>query len=743
MQHILGIPRAGFHQFAALWAGIETLFVFLFLNPRHRMIVAAVKKHGGFDRRFYQAQLPRAQRLYRLFALRHYAVFGEKSGLSPSGQFNPATYLRLNPDVNDAGVPPLWHWLTKGQHECRRLEDPANTPRLPDHIPKLPTIRVRDIKARNAVHIHVHYPEVLNEILAYLGGTSLEFDLFVTISYRGPETLQLTEDLQVELPNAEVNIVENRGRDILPFITLLNQGAFEGYEAVCKLHTKRSTHRVDGDRWRKRLLSGILSRNSQKLLQKFLNDPDSAVWVADGQLLQSGKWWGENKENVDKLLGRIELKRHSENPYFPSGSMYWIKPFTLGMLASLQLQSEDFEEEAGLLDGTLAHAVERAVGELALASGQKVVETSKLKSLPTRADRKKPSFISALYLPQFHRTEENDTWWGEGYTEWTGVNSAQCQFDNQILLRPASELGEYDLTDTSVMKNQANLAQDAGIDAFCVYHYWFGEKCMLERPIDGLLSSRSTEFPFYLCWANESWRRNWDGLSGEILIDQTYPSGFELELAKHTARYMRDPRYQKPDGLRPRFVIYRPLSLPDPNKNIARLRDAWRDIGVGEVELGGVLFHNESGADPDLVDFWIEMPPHGLFDPRDLLTRDAAPKGLRKNFEGIVYDYAKLASRSNDPNYVQSLPHNCIRGAMPSWDNTARRGRLAHIAHGATPAGFRKWLQDLSEHAIEDSYRSELMINAWNEWGEKAVLEPSDRFGTLNLAAVREIARKK
>jgi len=37
------------------------------------------------------------------------------------------------------------------------------------------------------------------------------------------------------------------------------------------------------------------------------------------------------------------------------------------------------------------------------------------------------------------------------------------------------------------------------------------------------------------------------------------------------------------------------------------------------------------------------------------------------------------------------------------------------------------------EKRIPTSYRRELFLNAWNEWAEKAVLEPSRNFGTLYL----------
>jgi hypothetical protein len=177
--------------------------------------------------------------------------------------------------------------------------------------------------------------------------------------------------------------------------------------------------------------------------------------------------------------------------------------------------------------------------------------------------------------------------------------------------------------------------------------------------------------------------------------------------------------------------------MPEPAANVARLRAAWRDLGLGEVELGAIRFHvaGENPVEPSLFDFWIEMPPHGLVQGPDILL--GGPGGNRlgfdpaKGFEGLIYDYAAVIRNSLRAD--AGRPDRLIAGVMPSWDNSARRGAAGHIAYGANPARFNHWLSQLGAARLGASYRGELFINAWNEWAEKAMLEPSEQYGRACL----------
>ncbi len=731
---------------------------FLSVRPDMLRYIRLIRRSDHFDRGHYRQAGPPLHPLFQRFPERHYAIFGEREGRAPHPDFDAAAYLRANPDLADWPGAAYDHFLRYGRAEGRPLNAPPSAPpvRLSEP-PRLPQPGERPASEPYAIVVHLYYPELWNEIATALDGLDIAFDLFVTLADRGPAAdgrgcaqAGLAARIQRRFPRALVVTMPNRGRDILPFVHLVNSGLLDPYRAVAKVHGKRSPHRDDGDAWRRHLIGDILQgAQTGRLLNRFIADDRAGIWVADGQHYRAAQWWGSNHERTAWLLRRAQLRPGDAPQGFPAGSIYWLKPEVLRMIRGLRLDQTLFEPEAGQLDGTLAHAFERAVGALAAAADLGLRETADLRAGPGRRPRTAaaaplspakrrahpPRYVSAFYLPQFHRVAENDRWWGQGYTEWQAASRARPQFDGHDQPVLPGALGFYDLRQTDIMAEQAGLAHRAGVDAFCVYHYWFDGRRLLSAPLDGLMARRDIAFPFYLCWANESWWRNWDGLSGEVLVAQRYRPGFEEALALSTLPYMSDPRYQRPDGIRPRFVIYRPGELPEPRRNIERMRAAWRQLGIGEVELGAVRFHGAEGDSlaADLVDFWIEMPPHGLVEPEDYLFGGPAGNRLdlpvHPDFRGLVYDYARLAERATGPAYRATLAIDTIAGIMPSWDNTARRGPRAHIAYGAHPGSFGRWLDALAHHRLKRSYRGELFVNAWNEWGEKATLEPCRHYG--------------
>lgn len=721
---------------------------FLLPGRRERDYIRKVKASGLFDAGFYTTHHPNMRWLFRQFPERHYVTIGEREHLKPNADFAGSIYLRYNPDVRNAGIPPFLHYVEIGHRELRVIKE------LPEPVPSLiqamPRVGEAAAAADAAIVVHVFYHDLWDEIAARVVASGMPFDLYVTITDKGEETDALVPRILERFPNARVFRFPNRGRDVLPFVHLVNAGVLDGYRAVCKVHTKRSPHREDGDHWRRHLIGGILPEGcTASTLARFLALPDAGVWVADGQHYRSPDWWGSNKERVAQMLARVEVRLEGDLA-FPAGSMYWLTPALVAIVKAMMLRPEEFEVEAAQLDGTLAHAFERALGFLVAAGDLRVVETGEI---PERSESEAPApparaaFVSAFYLPQFHPTRENDAWWGKGYTEWTAVTRARPSFAGHLQPFLPADLGFYDLRVPETMAEQWRLASGAGIDAFCVYHYWFagvsgGGRRLLEKPLDGLLARPDVPFRYYLCWANEAWRRNWDGLSGEILVDQTYAEGFEAALVASTLPHFADPRYVRPDGTRPRFVVYRPTDLPDPAGSVARMRTAWAAAGHPEVELGAVLFHveGESAVDPGLFDFWVEMPPHGLVGPKAYLA--GGPQGtlpelcVADDFEGLIYDYDAVIAASLARRFDKGLDGRVIAGVMPSWDNTARRRRAAHVAHGANPLRFAKWLRGLAERRLPGSYRREIFVNAWNEWAEKAVLEPSAQYGHGYLAAL-------
>ena len=124
--------------------------------------------------------------------------------------------------------------------------------------------------------------------------------------------------------------------------------------------------------------------------------------------------------------------------------------------------------------------------------------------------------VVAMYLPQFHRTDENDKWWGEGFTDWVAVKEAEPVFEGHIQPRVPLNENYYNLMDREVMQWQAELAKKYNVYGFCFYHYWFkkGQK-LLEKPAENLLNWKDIDMKFCFSWANVTWARTWSKITSK------------------------------------------------------------------------------------------------------------------------------------------------------------------------------------------------------------------------------------
>jgi lipopolysaccharide biosynthesis protein len=346
----------------------------------------------------------------------------------------------------------------------------------------------------------------------------------------------------------------------------------------------------------------------------------------------------------------------------------------------------------------------------------------------------------AIYLPQFHPTPENDEWWGKGFTEWTNVTKAEPLYTGHYQPRLPADLGFCDLRVPETREAQVQLAKEYGIQGFCYYHYWFNGKRILQRPIDEILASKQPDFPFMLCWANETWSRRWLGEEKEVLISQTYSEKDDVNHINWLYdTVFGDERYIKVHG-RPAFIIYRPHDLPDHQKTLALFKQIARERDQPEPFMIGSNSHGDdylTGFDHVLnFEPQLGLLPDAFADGPSTTKQQRNKKFNIKSAELKVYDYGEVKRIMAERKFgYKYLP--CV---FVGWDNTARRGKNGIIIHGQNTADFKQSLLRAKEMVQEYPADEQLVfINAWNEWAEGNHLEPCTAYGRTFLDTVKEV----
>lgn len=362
---------------------------------------------------------------------------------------------------------------------------------------------------------------------------------------------------------------------------------------------------------------------------------------------------------------------------------------------------------------------------------------------------KKKIRVIALYLPQYHPTPDNDKWWGTGFTEWTNVGKAKPLFKGHYQPKVPADLGYYDLRLPEVREAQAELAREAGIEGFCYYHYWFGNgKQELELPFNEVLRLGKPDFPFCLCWANESWHSKFWNMDGTVrkkcLIEQVYDT--EEGHIRHFNALLsafKDKRYITVDD-KPLFMIYKPFDFERVDEFIKLWNRLARENGLKGIHFVAHL-SQPTAPTSETVDqlhamgfdavntVGLQMGFNAKFS---FLTR--VWRRLKVALMGIPYakEYADIF-----PFFISEIDRNedVYPTLIPNWDHSPRSGVVATILLNSTPELFQKHIHQVLKIVAQKRDTHPLVfLKSWNEWGEGNYMEPDLKYGKDYIKTLRK-----
>jgi hypothetical protein len=352
-----------------------------------------------FDPEFYRALHNDLHDLEDGFtALLHYKSKGEREercgspglflqrlGVDPGTiplDFDWQDYLTLNPDLERTlernKFRALEHYLLHGKDEGRPYKlselNIARKSNLFVPIDESAVSRTLAADKKIACLVHIYYADLWPELSSYISNFGeLAFDLYVNIvETRRTESLEAR--ILADFPEARILVSKNEGRDIGGFVKLLGTLDFGDYDVFCLLHTKKSPHlsAAASERWRRNLLDALLKEKERALENAAILRSDETVG-----LIGSANWRNtdlyDNSDDYYRLLDQLGITEEHRNCEYLAGTMMFVRASVLAELYSV-LKDARFEDNEGKdltfhLDGQLAHAVERVIGNIVRHQG--------------------------------------------------------------------------------------------------------------------------------------------------------------------------------------------------------------------------------------------------------------------------------------------------------------------------------------------------------------------------------------
>ena len=367
--------------------------------------------------------------------------------------------------------------------------------------------------------------------------------------------------------------------------------------------------------------------------------------------------------------------------------------------------------------------------------------------------------VAAYYFPQYHPDARNDSWHGQGWTEWDLLKAAHPRFPGHDQPKKPA-WGHFDESDPKWAAREIDLAADHGITTFLYDWYWYENGPFLQHALENgfLKADNNGRIKFALMWANHDWLNIHPASftnRPETLAKGTVSAEAFGRLVDYVVKqYFARPNYLRIDNV-PYFSIYELGTfiagvggLDAARRALDSFRATARASGFTDIHLNAVLYglstRPKEVNQPDLQRLVSDLGISSLTTYAWVHHYDPNEAGFPKG------SYTRAAERNyqvwEETRTRYSIPYH--PNVSMGWDSSPRtvqsdrfesRGYpWTAVLDGNTPSAFQSALEKAREFATRETRGQRLItLNAWNEWTEGSYLLPDARYGSKYLHAVR------
>lgn len=243
--------------------------------------------------------------------------------------------------------------------ECIKQFKPINT----HNVVKLNSLMLSkefNHSASLGIHIHVYFTDDLVKLLNLIRLIKSKFTLCFTTD---------TEEKSILIANLikkynwdfKIIIMENRGRDIGPFIMAMKK-YLHNFDIVGHFHLK-GTKQLEKEmvyQWQEFLYYTLIGKEGEvanNIINIFEQNSKLGLCFQEDPCIPN---WGENKALAQQLLDQFGITIESlDLKEYPTGNMFWARTAAIAPLWLHDWKLSDFTAEPVPYDGTILHALER------------------------------------------------------------------------------------------------------------------------------------------------------------------------------------------------------------------------------------------------------------------------------------------------------------------------------------------------------------------------------------------------